>query len=246
MKRSRATFAVAILSANMSGCEMPAARAPIVPDSEVLPAQFPESNRTSAPILSSRWSTEEARDKAREADTVMDIAGTNSGMTVADIGAGEGYYTVRLAAKVGEEGRVVAQDVVPEVRDRLADRVTREVLDNVSVKLGGPADPKLPPNSFDRVFMMHMYHEIGAPYEFLWRLRPSLAPKGRVVCGTTRGGAIDTTLRDTNRFFASVVSSPRIVRAKWRSARWKPPIPKARSARRLQMNRASNGIAALL
>lgn len=111
----------------------------------------------------------------------MRAAGAARGMTVADIGAGEGYYTVRLAARVGEDGRVVAQDIVPEVRDKLADRVTRETLDNVSVKLGEPADPMLPPNSFDRIFMMHMYHEIRSPYEFLWRMRPSLAPGGQVV-----------------------------------------------------------------
>ena len=150
-------------------------------DEDVPSKEFPQAHRPVAPIVSSRYSTEDARDKVREADRVMREAGIRKGMTVADIGAGEGYYTVRLAARVGEEGRVVAQDIVPAVRDKLADRVTREELDNVSVKLGAPADPKLPPNSFDRVFMMHMYHEIKAPYEFLWRLRPSLAPGGRVV-----------------------------------------------------------------
>lgn len=151
-------------------------------DDEDVPSKaFPQAHRPVAPIVSSRYSTEDARDKVREADRVMREAGIKKGMTVADIGAGEGYYTVRLATRVGEEGRVVAQDIVPAVRDKLADRVTREELDNVSVKLGAPADPKLPPNSFDRVFMMHMYHEIKTPYEFLWRLRPSLAPGGRVV-----------------------------------------------------------------
>jgi ubiquinone/menaquinone biosynthesis C-methylase UbiE len=103
------------------------------------------------------------------------------GMTVADIGAGEGYYTVRLAARVGPQGRVLAQDIVPAVRDKLAERVNREALDNVSVKLGEPADPKLPENSFDRIFLMHMYHEVTQPYEFLWRLRPSLRPGGLVA-----------------------------------------------------------------
>jgi ubiquinone/menaquinone biosynthesis C-methylase UbiE len=111
----------------------------------------------------------------------MDVAGTNPGMTVADIGAGEGYYTLKLAARVGKSGRVLAQDVIPEVRNRLANRVTRENLDNVSVKLGAFADPKLPANSFDRIFMVHMYHEIGEPYEFLWRLRPALRVGGRVI-----------------------------------------------------------------
>lgn len=109
------------------------------------------------------------------------MAGITPGMTVADIGAGEGYYTIRLAERVGPKGRVLAQDVVAAVRDKLADRVYRERLDNVSVKLGGPADPQLPPDSFDRIFMVHMYHEIEAPYEFLWRLRPSIKQGGRVV-----------------------------------------------------------------
>src|SRR3546814_7546642 len=67
------------------------------------------------------------------------------------------------------------------VRDALAERVAGGRLDNVSVRLGEPADPKLPPNSFDRVLMVHMYHEIQQPYEFLWRLRPSLAATGEVI-----------------------------------------------------------------
>lgn len=150
--------------------------------SEATPAPtFPEADRPVAPITSSRWSTEEARDRVNESGTVMNAAGIKPGMTVADIGAGEGYYTVRLAERVGAKGRVVAQDIVPAVRDALADRVIRYQLDNVSVKLGGPADPMLPENSFDRIFMVHMYHEIAQPYEFLWRLRPSLKPGGRVI-----------------------------------------------------------------
>ena len=131
--------------------------------------------------MSPRWSTEEARDRQNEAELVMDRSRIARGMTVADIGAGEGYYTIRLATRVGKDGRVLAQDIIPTVRDALAQRVARERLDNVSVKLGGPADPKLPAASFDRVLMVHMYHEIEQPYEFLWRLRPSLKPDGRVV-----------------------------------------------------------------
>lgn len=143
--------------------------------------EFPALERAVAPIVSSRFSTEDARDSVHEADMVMNQVGTRAGMSVADIGAGEGYYTLRLAARVGPKGRVLAQDVVPEVRDRLAERVTREALDNVSVKLGEPNDPKLPADSFDQIFLVHMYHEIAAPYEFLWRLRPALRPNGRVV-----------------------------------------------------------------
>lgn len=142
---------------------------------------FPPADRPVAKIVSATWSNEPDRDRRGEADAVMAKAGIRPGMTVADIGAGEGYYTVRLAAKVGANGRVLAEDIVPEYHDRLADRIYRERLDNVSVRLGKPTDPGLPAGSFDRIFMVHMYHEVGEPYAFLWRLRPALRPGGRVI-----------------------------------------------------------------
>jgi protein-L-isoaspartate O-methyltransferase len=102
-------------------------------------------------------------------------------MSVADVGAGEGYYTVRLAPVVGSKGRVLAEDIQPEVRDTLSDRVQRERLDNVAVKLGTPDNPMLPQQSFDRVFLVHMYHEVQSPYAFLWHLRDGVKPDGLVV-----------------------------------------------------------------
>jgi SAM-dependent methyltransferase len=142
---------------------------------------FPRADRPVAHIESTRWSDEESRDRVNEAEEVMDRAGITPGMTVADIGAGEGYYTIRLARRVGDQGRVLAQDILPEVRDSLAMRVSRENLDNVSVKLGRADDPMLPERSFDRVFMVHMYHEIAEPYAFLWRLYPALKRTGEVI-----------------------------------------------------------------
>ncbi len=144
-------------------------------------AQFPVADRPVAQIISDRWSTEESRDRLDEAERIMDLADIQPGMTVADIGAGEGYYTIRLSERVGPKGRVLAQDIMPAVRDKLAERVNRERLDNVSVRLGAPQDPRLPPASFDRVLMVHMYHEIAAPYQFLWNLHPALKPGGRVI-----------------------------------------------------------------
>lgn len=143
--------------------------------------EFPQASRPVAPADSTRFSDEESRDKLNEADDVMARAGLEPGMTVADIGAGDGYYTVRLATKVGANGRVLAQDIQPKVIERLADRVAREQLDNVSIKLGAEDDPRLPANSFDRVFLIHMYHEIGEPYALMWRLRPALREGGEVV-----------------------------------------------------------------
>ena len=142
---------------------------------------FPPADRPVAPTVSTKWSTEEARDRVNEAEDVMDSADVRPGMTVADIGAGDGYYTVRLAQRVGASGRVLAQDIIPEVIERLADRVARERLDNVSLKLGAVDDPRLPAASFDRIFMVHMYHEIAEPYAFLWRLRPALRKGGQIL-----------------------------------------------------------------
>ena len=121
------------------------------------------------------------REQWQKVDEIFAAMGVKAGATVADIGAGDGYYTVRLAPRVGATGRVLAQDIQPEVIERLADRVARERLDNVSLKLGAVDDPRLPANSFDRVFMVHMYHEIGEPYAFLWRLRPALRAGGQVI-----------------------------------------------------------------
>jgi ubiquinone/menaquinone biosynthesis C-methylase UbiE len=142
---------------------------------------FPSAHRAVAPIVNDTFSTEDARDRLGEAEAVMALAGVKAGMRVADVGAGEGYYTVRLARVVGPKGRVLAEDIMPKVTDQLADRIQRQRLDNVAVRLGTPEDPKLPPHTFDRIFLVHMYHEVASPYAFLWHLREGLKPDGLVV-----------------------------------------------------------------
>jgi predicted methyltransferase len=143
--------------------------------------QFPKARRAVAPIVGDTFSTEDARDRLGEAEEVMQLAGVKPGMSVADVGAGGGYYTVRLARIVGPKGRVLAEDIIPETRDRLSDRIQRENLDNVAVKLGTADNPMLPQASFDRVFLVHMYHEVASPYAFLWHLRDSVKPGGLVI-----------------------------------------------------------------
>jgi ubiquinone/menaquinone biosynthesis C-methylase UbiE len=142
---------------------------------------FPEADRPVSKLGANAFSSETARDSVNEARTVMDLAGIAKGMSVADIGAGEGYYTVRLAQRVGQEGRVLAQDIDPNAVRDLGLRIERERLDNVSIKRGAEDDPGLPTNSFDRIMLVHMYHEVREPYAFLWRLRPALRPGGSVV-----------------------------------------------------------------
>ncbi len=143
--------------------------------------EFPRADRPVSEKGRTSVSSERVRDDRREAATVMDLALIKPGMTVADIGAGEGYYTVRIASRVGASGRVLAQDIDPDAIRKLGDRVERERLDNVSIKLGAPDDPRLPANSFDRIFLVHMYHEVEEPFAFLWRLRPALRKGGTVI-----------------------------------------------------------------
>ncbi len=142
---------------------------------------FPDPDRPVSDLGSNQFSTETQRDSRGEARTVMDLAEITEGMTVADIGAGNGYYTVRLAERVGDEGRVLAQDIDEDALLRLGRRVERYRLDNVSIQRGEFADPRLPKDSFDRIFMVHMYHEIEQPYEFLWRMWPALREDGQVI-----------------------------------------------------------------
>lgn len=143
--------------------------------------EFPRAERAVSELGANQFSTETQRDSVGEADTVMNLAEITAGMTVADLGAGEGYYTIRLAERVGREGRVLANDIDRAALERLGQRVERERLDNVSIRLGTADDPKLPENSFDRIFLVHMYHEVEEPYAFLWRLWPALKADGRVI-----------------------------------------------------------------
>lgn len=162
----------------LAGCDMAATDGSDRPETA---REFPRAQRDVSELSGNQFSTETERDSVGEADKVMDLADIRPGMTVADIGAGEGYYTVRLAERVGRKGRVLAQDIDREALSRLAERVERERLENVSIRLGTPDDPKLPDGSFDRIFLVHMYHEVQEPYAFLWRLWPSLKPGGRVI-----------------------------------------------------------------
>lgn len=162
----------------LAGCDALAPRATDRPESA---QSFPAPDRPIAAVVSTQFSNEDDRDERGEAQVVMDLAEIRAGMTVADIGAGEGYYTVRLAERVGTDGRVLAQDISREALDRLGRRVERERLENISIKFGDVDNPQLPPDSFDRIFMVHMYHEVTEPYAFLWHMWPALNAGGQIV-----------------------------------------------------------------
>lgn len=150
-------------------------------DSAADAGAFPAPDRPVAAIVSSHSGEEADRDAQDEARKVMDFLQIAPGMTVADVGAGDGYFTVRLARRVGPTGRVIATDIMPEHLDRLRARVAREGLTNVELVLGGPDDPALPAGAVDVALLVRMYHEIEQPYAFMWRLRDALKPGGVVA-----------------------------------------------------------------
>jgi ubiquinone/menaquinone biosynthesis C-methylase UbiE len=104
-----------------------------------------------------------------------------AGAVVADVGAGSGYYTVRLARAVGTKGKVVATDLQPGMIDLLKARVAREKIANVEVIQGGADDPRLPSRTFDLILLVDVYHELSAPQVFVRHLKEALKPDGRLV-----------------------------------------------------------------
>jgi predicted methyltransferase len=121
-------------------------------------AAFPNPDRPVANIVSPIWHDEKERDNAGEPRQLVRLLGVKSGMTVADIGAGSGYYVVRLSPIVGPRGRIIAEDVVPEYLRSLRSRVRDLGLQNLVINLDEPHDPRLPVDSLDIAILVHMYH----------------------------------------------------------------------------------------
>jgi SAM-dependent methyltransferase len=143
-------------------------------------SSFPKPDRPVADIVSPIWKDERKRDNAGEPGQLVRLLGIKTGMTVADLGAGSGYYVVRLSSIVGSSGRIIAEDVVPEYLQGLRKRVRDRGLRNVTVTLGEPHDPRLPTGSVDVAILVHMYHEVTQPYGLLYNLVPALKPDARV------------------------------------------------------------------
>ncbi|NEU10894.1 class I SAM-dependent methyltransferase [Methylobacterium sp. BTF04] len=141
---------------------------------------FPTPDRPVAEIIAPLWASESERDKVDEVGQVARLMRIEAGETVADIGAGSGYYTTRLAERVGPRGHVTAEDVTPRYLATLSTRIAKAGLANVTVVRGEPHDPRLPPNSVDAAVLVHMYHEIAQPFGLLHNLAAAMKPGGRV------------------------------------------------------------------
>ncbi len=142
---------------------------------------FPAPSRAVADIVAPRWSNEDDRDDAGEAERVLRILGAREGMHIADIGAGDGYYVARLVPRVGASGRVYGEDIAPRHLEMLAARARQSGWTNVEVVRGEAHDPRLPDSTLDAAILIHMYHEISQPFGLLWNLATAMKPGGHVV-----------------------------------------------------------------
>ena len=127
------------------------------------------------------WLERTEREREEEPDKLLDSLGLRSGMVVADIGAGSGYFTRRLARRVGPDGQVLAVDIQPEMIEILRADLSRRGIGNVRPLLGRKADPGLSGDSVDLALMVDVYHEFSHPYEMLEALCTALKPGGRLV-----------------------------------------------------------------
>lgn len=143
-------------------------------------AGFPLPDRPVAGIVSPEWSSGADRDTADESGQLIRDLAIKPGMTVADIGAGSGYHTLRLSPAVGAHGVVYAEDIVESYISGLRREAEGRGLTNIRIVVGKPDDPKLPKAGVDRAVLVHMYHEIENPYALLWNLAPALKTGGRV------------------------------------------------------------------
>jgi ubiquinone/menaquinone biosynthesis C-methylase UbiE len=112
---------------------------------------------------------------------MIDALQIKPGQTIADLGAGSGYYSFRIAPLVGDQGTVLAIDVEPRMLRIITERAKRSGVGNVTTVLSTPSDPNLEPNSVDLLFMVDVYHELEFPLEVMTKVREALKPGGRVA-----------------------------------------------------------------
>jgi SAM-dependent methyltransferase len=151
---------------------------------QLAPGRHPVSGREYARpmgVAGAPWLERAEREQEERPTRAIEIMKVAAGMAVADIGAGSGYFTERLARLVGPRGHVYASDIQRGMLDLIQQRIIRERLANVTLILGEPANPKLPDAALDLALMVDVYHELGDPRAVLAHIRRALKPTGRLV-----------------------------------------------------------------
>jgi len=146
------------------------------------PSEPRERTRSIAPTSENvEFFNRTGRDAEEQSDALVKSLAIREGARVADIGAGTGYFTWRLAQHAGPTGRVIAVDIQQSMLDRAAETVKQHGLVNVDYVLGRGSDPRLPQRSLDMVFIAYSYHEFTEPETIMEAIRRSLKPGGRLV-----------------------------------------------------------------
>jgi ubiquinone/menaquinone biosynthesis C-methylase UbiE len=144
----------------------------------------PITGRRIAPVMGlggADWLVRPEREAEEAPDAALAAIGIARGTTAADIGAGAGYFTWRLAERVGPAGKVYANDIQPAMLELLRKNIEARHLANVETVLGVEDDPKLPAGRVDLVLLVDVYHEFSEPEKMLRKIRESLKPDGRLV-----------------------------------------------------------------
>lgn len=127
------------------------------------------------------WLTRPEREREEQPDRVVAALRIPRGSTVIDLGAGVGYFTWRLAKRVGPDGKVIAVDIQPEMLDMLAKNMSKRGIGNVEVVLGTESDPRLPEGVAELALLVDVYHELADPIATMGHVRRALKPGGRLV-----------------------------------------------------------------
>jgi ubiquinone/menaquinone biosynthesis C-methylase UbiE len=144
----------------------------------------PVSGRRFAPVMGYQgadWLDRSERVEEEQPDRALDVIKLQSGATVADVGAGSGYMTVKMARRVGPAGKVYANDIQPQMLALLQQRLAKAKIANVELVLGTADDPRLPETAIDLILMVDVYHEFQQPQAMLRHMRDALKPGGRLV-----------------------------------------------------------------
>jgi SAM-dependent methyltransferase len=158
------------------------------------------------------------REERLQINRVMDMLGINAGKSVADIGAGSGWFTVRAARRVTDNGSVYAVDINPEAIDYINQRAKRENLHNIKTVLGREDNPLLPAGTIDAVLLLKTYHEVAKPVALLSNLRSSLKPGARVGIidrngnGEDHGVKSDVVIREAGEAGFKLISQSDFVK----------------------------------
>jgi tRNA A58 N-methylase Trm61 len=127
------------------------------------------------------WLVRPERESEEQPDAALDAITIAKGSTVADVGAGGGALTWRLAERVGPTGKVYANDIQPKMLELLRRNMEQRKIGNVETVLGEVDDPRLPPGAIDLILLADVYHEFSEPQKMLRHMRGSLKPDGRLV-----------------------------------------------------------------